>query len=76
MSHLTHYRLLCRRSANHLTGAKNLVFPTNHLAGISKPNLTTTKLHENKYPMGCGAQLAWKWLFTSTFFSRRFWPAK
>jgi len=28
----------------------------------------------NKQPMGCDAQLAWKWIFTPTFFHGWFWP--
>jgi len=33
---------------NHLTGAKNSVFPTNHLAGTGKQNLAATEQqHKN-----------------------------
>jgi len=28
----------------------------------------------NKHPLGCVAQLAWKCLFTPTFFHGWFWP--
>jgi len=32
--------------------------------------------NENKHPMCCEAQLAWKCLFTPIFFGGRFWSLK
>jgi len=42
-----------------------------------KLNQTAAKFqHNNKHPMGCEAQLAWKCLHTRTVFGRQFWPIK
>ena len=38
------------------------------------PNLTQRKV--NNHSMGCEAQLAWKCLFTSTYFGGRFWSVR